>query len=78
MFEGVTYETGARTLAPGDLLALFTDGITEAPAPHGEEFGATRLAELLAPIAGARSTRSSRSCSTPWCSGAAPWTLTTT
>ena len=47
MFEGVAYETGARTLAPGDLLALFTDGITEAPAPHGEEFGATRLAELL-------------------------------
>ena len=47
LFEGAAYETGARTLAPGDLLALFTDGITEAPAPGGEEFGATRLAELL-------------------------------
>ena len=47
MFEGAAYETGARTLAPGDLLALFTDGVTEAPAPDGEEFGATRLAELL-------------------------------
>ena len=47
LFEGATYETGARTLAPGDLLALFTDGVTEAPAPDGEEFGAERLAELL-------------------------------
>ena len=47
MFEGATYETGARTLASGDLLALFTDGVTETPAPDGEEFGATRLVELL-------------------------------
>ncbi len=47
LFEGATYESGGRTLAPGDLLALFTDGVTEAPAPDGEEFGAARLAELL-------------------------------
>ncbi len=47
LFESAAYATGARTLAPGDLLALFTDGITEAPAPDGEEFGAARLAELL-------------------------------
>ena len=47
LFEGATYETGAVTLVPGDLLALFTDGVTEAPAPDGEEFGAERLAELL-------------------------------
>ena len=47
LFEGVGYETGSLTLAPGDLLALFTDGVTEAPAPDGEEFGADRLADLL-------------------------------
>ena len=47
LFEGSTYETGTLTLAPGDLLALFTDGVTEAPAPDGEEFGAQRLADLL-------------------------------
>ena len=47
LFEGVTYDTGALTLAPGDLLALFTDGVTEAPAPDGDEFGAERLADLL-------------------------------
>ena len=47
LFEGSVYDTGTLTLAPGDLLALFTDGVTEAPAPGGEEFGAERLAELL-------------------------------
>ena len=47
LFDGAVYETGTRTLAPGDLLALFTDGVSEAPAPDGEEFGAARLAELL-------------------------------
>ena len=47
LFERMTYETGALTLAAGDLLALFTDGVTEAPAPDGEEFGADRLAGLL-------------------------------
>ena len=47
LFEGVTYATGALTLAPGDLLALFTDGVTEAPGPGGEEFGEDRLADLL-------------------------------
>ena len=30
-------------LEPGDLLLLFTDGITEAMAPNGEEFGESRL-----------------------------------
>ena len=47
LFEGAAWETGALTLVPGDLLALFTDGVSEAPAPDGEEFGAERLAELL-------------------------------
>ena len=47
LFEGATYKTGTLTLAPGDLLALFTDGVTEAPAPDGEEFGDARLADLL-------------------------------
>ena len=47
LFEGMTYETGVLTLVPGDLLVLFTDGVTEAPAPGGEEFGVDRLADLL-------------------------------
>jgi phosphoserine phosphatase RsbU/P len=34
-------------LNPGDLIALYTDGITEAASPTGEEFGRDRLASGL-------------------------------
>jgi serine phosphatase RsbU (regulator of sigma subunit) len=39
-------------IAAGDLLVLFTDGITEARNPHGEQFGEQQLAELVASSAG--------------------------
>ena len=34
-------------IEPGDLLSLFTDGVTEAPALNGEEFGEDRLLSVL-------------------------------
>jgi len=34
-------------LDPGDLVALYSDGITEAEDPEGEEYGRERLAALL-------------------------------
>ncbi len=34
-------------LLPGDTLALYTDGVTEACNDHGEEFGEVRLTETL-------------------------------
>jgi serine phosphatase RsbU (regulator of sigma subunit) len=34
-------------MQPGDLLALYTDGITEACNPKGEEFSRDRLATAL-------------------------------
>ena len=33
-------------LAPGDLIVLYTDGVTEAANPAGEEYGLSRLVEL--------------------------------
>jgi len=38
---------GEVTLQPGDLLALYTDGITEAASAADEEFGSERLAAVL-------------------------------
>jgi hypothetical protein len=43
--DGVAQET--VELQPGDLLALFTDGVTEAEDASGEQFGDERLADLL-------------------------------
>jgi serine phosphatase RsbU (regulator of sigma subunit)/catechol 2,3-dioxygenase-like lactoylglutathione lyase family enzyme len=36
-----------RTLQPGDVLAVYTDGITEAYDDRGEEFGEERLVDAL-------------------------------
>ena len=42
-----------RTLAPGDLLVLYTDGIVEACDPDDEEFGIERLEAFLVALRGA-------------------------
>lgn len=43
-----TYECRRTTLEPGDLLLVYTDGITEAAPRSGEEFGVQRLFETAA------------------------------
>jgi sigma-B regulation protein RsbU (phosphoserine phosphatase) len=45
IFPEWKYEDSVAQLAPGDRLLLFTDGITEAAKPDGEEFGEQRLIE---------------------------------
>ena len=42
-----SYDQQVVELQPGDLLAMFTDGITEAEDASGEQFGDERLADLL-------------------------------
>lgn len=42
-----TYGTGECRLEPGDRLVCFTDGLTEAESPAGEEFGDGRLIESI-------------------------------
>jgi sigma-B regulation protein RsbU (phosphoserine phosphatase) len=47
LFPNVPFERGNVKLNSGDILAGYTDGITEASNPEDEEFGYDRLVELL-------------------------------
>jgi sigma-B regulation protein RsbU (phosphoserine phosphatase) len=48
VFPDAAYQSGAVRLEPGDLLILYTDGITEAVNDREEEFGEQRLVAVLA------------------------------
>jgi sigma-B regulation protein RsbU (phosphoserine phosphatase) len=47
MFPGARYDEGSLTLGPGDLIALYSDGVTEAVNDRDEEFGTERLVAVL-------------------------------
>jgi len=46
------FEQAATTLAPGDLLLIYTDGLIEAVNDGGEEFGLSRVTEILHAVPG--------------------------
>ena len=48
LLAGAAYREDCRTLGPGDLVCLYSDGITEAVSPGDEEFSLDRLGGLLA------------------------------
>ncbi len=48
LFCATRFTVQTVSLRPGDTLFLYTDGLTEARNPAGEEYGLERLAELLA------------------------------
>ena len=45
-FDFAAYDESRVTMAPGDLLVFFTDGISEPENEYGEMFGEERLTEL--------------------------------
>jgi sigma-B regulation protein RsbU (phosphoserine phosphatase) len=47
LFENWECSVAETQLAPGDVLVLYTDGVTEAANSAGEEFGERRLIEVL-------------------------------
>ncbi len=47
VFPEATYEQGSTEMEPGDCLALYTDGVTEASNAAGELFSEERLVEAL-------------------------------
>ena len=51
LFESVQYEYETIQLAPGDIIVVCSDGVTEARNPANEEFGRDRIAACTAPAA---------------------------
>ena len=47
LFEHATYEEETVQLQPGDVLLIFSDGISEALNAAGDEFGDDRILECL-------------------------------
>ena len=47
MMDGLHFETATTVLKPGDLIVMYTDGITEAVNAEDEEFGEARVLELV-------------------------------
>jgi len=47
LFDSVPYAEGRVELRPGDLLVIFSDGVTETWSVEDEEFGEERLARLV-------------------------------
>lgn len=50
MKEGIAYDQETVRLSPGDLLVLFTDGVSEAMSKESVEYGEARLESLLPAI----------------------------
>jgi len=48
LLPAARYEQARCDVRPGDVLVLYSDGLTEATNPAGEEYGESRLREFLA------------------------------
>jgi len=50
IFDDATFELGSTVLEPGDLMFIYTDGVTEAVDGSDDEFGERRLRDVLARV----------------------------
>jgi sigma-B regulation protein RsbU (phosphoserine phosphatase) len=48
LFPHATYDQETVQLSAGDVLAVFSDGVSEALSAAGEEFGEERIREAIA------------------------------
>src|SRR5262245_3919810 len=60
MLTGTTYTEGKVKLDPGDMLVVYSDGLTEARNARDEEFGSERLQALLPRLRGLSAEQSVR------------------
>ncbi|HEY6573278.1 MAG TPA: PP2C family protein-serine/threonine phosphatase, partial [Candidatus Eisenbacteria bacterium] len=51
-FKDATFEEGSSSLEPGDILVIYSDGVTDAESPAGEQFGEERLLAALGGFTG--------------------------
>lgn len=49
-FDGLPYDEGTAQLSPGEVLVIFSDGVTEANNETGEMYGETRLIQAVKPV----------------------------
>ena len=49
LFPHATYEQEEVRLNAGDLLAVYSDGVSEALTPTGEEYGDPRIQSVISP-----------------------------
>jgi sigma-B regulation protein RsbU (phosphoserine phosphatase) len=47
VLDNVSYQEGCVSLQQGDLLVMYTDGVTECQTPEEEEFGESRLIDTM-------------------------------
>jgi sigma-B regulation protein RsbU (phosphoserine phosphatase) len=53
LFEAARFEEETITLAPGDILVVFSDGVSEALSAGGDEYGEERIIAVASKHAGA-------------------------
>jgi sigma-B regulation protein RsbU (phosphoserine phosphatase) len=51
VLPGAHFEDRPMVIRPGDVLVLYTDGVSEAESPSGEQFGLARIEETLGRLA---------------------------